>query len=102
MIRNTQTVQIGHIGLNVSDLNRSKGFYQEVFGFQVMSESQQKNRRFAFLGDGQNLILTLWEQSEGRFEKHRPGLHHLAFRVAAIDQVKEAEELHPAESGFGS
>ncbi len=86
-----QTVQTGHVGLNVSDLNRSKRFYQEVFGFQVVGESQQENRRFAFLGDGQKLVLTLWEQSEGRFEKHRPGLHHLAFQVATIDQVKEAE-----------
>jgi catechol-2,3-dioxygenase len=86
-----QTVQTGHVGLNVSDLNRSKRFYQEVFGFHVMGESQRENRRFAFLGDGQKLVLTLWEQSEGRFEKHRPGLHHLAFQVATVEQVGEAE-----------
>ncbi len=88
---NDTKIQTGHIGLNVSDFNRSIRFYQEVFGFQAMGESQQENRRFTFLGDGQKLVLTLWEQSEGRFEKCRPGLHHLAFQVATIDQVEEAK-----------
>ena len=38
---NTQapTLQTGHVGLSVSDLGRSKKFYQELFGFQVMGES---------------------------------------------------------------
>lgn len=37
------------------------------------------------------MLLTLWEQSDGRFEKHKPGLHHLAFQVSTLDQVREAE-----------
>ncbi len=31
-----QQLQTGHVGLNVSDLGRSKNFYQDVFGFQLM------------------------------------------------------------------
>ncbi|MEW6733514.1 MAG: VOC family protein [Acidobacteriota bacterium] len=88
----SQLPQTGHIGLNVSNLERSKSFYQAVFGFLVMVDSQQEGRRFVFLGDGKKLILTLWQQSEGRFEKNRPGLHHLSFQVETIDQVKQAEE----------
>ena len=83
--------QTGHIGLNVSDLERSKQFYRQVFGFEVMGESQQDGRRFLFLGEGANLVLTLWQQASGRFEKQRPGLHHLSFQVGAIEEVKEAE-----------
>ena len=49
-----QTIQTGHVGLNVSDLEGSKRFYQEVLGFQVMGESQEEGRRFAFLGDGKS------------------------------------------------
>ena len=87
----TQSFQAGHVGLNVSDLERSKQFYRQVFGFEVMGESQQDGRRFLFLGEGANLVLTLWQQASGRFEKQRPGLHHLSFQVGAIEEVKEAE-----------
>ncbi|MGQ0811426.1 MAG: VOC family protein [Nitrospiraceae bacterium] len=84
-------LQTGHIGLNVSDLSRSKKFYQEVFGLEVMGESQEAGRRFVFLSQGQKLMLTLWQQSEGSFEKRRPGLHHLSFQVDTIEQVRAAE-----------
>jgi len=84
-------LQTGHVGLNVSDLERSKQFYRAVFGFEVLSESQEPGRRFVFLGLRRKLLLTLWEQSSGRFEKQRPGLHHLSFHVPGIDAVEEAE-----------
>jgi catechol-2,3-dioxygenase len=86
-----QTLQTGHVGLNVSNLERSKKFYQEVFGFQVILESQTEGREFVLLGDGRTLVLTLWQQSEGQFEKRRPGLHHLSFQVDTIDTVQEFE-----------
>ena len=82
-----QIVLTGHVGLNVSDLSRSKMFYQEVLGFQLIGESQEEGRRFVFLGNGEKLVLTLWEQSEGRFGKHQPGLHHLSFQVENMEQV---------------
>jgi catechol-2,3-dioxygenase len=84
--------QTGHVGLNVSDLERSKQFYRQVFGFEVMGESRKDGRRFLFLGEGTNLVLTLWQQASGRFEKQRPGLHHLSFQVRAIEQVREVEQ----------
>jgi len=85
-------IETGHVGLNVSNLVRSKTFYQSVLGLEVLGESQTAGRKYLFLGNGADLILTLWEQSDGRFEKHKPGLHHLAFRVATIRQVEEAEQ----------
>lgn len=87
----SREIQTGHIGLKVSDLDRSKKFYQEVFGFEVMGESQEKGRRFLFLGDRQKLVLTLWQQAAGRFEKQSPGLHHLSFQVTGMEDVKKAE-----------
>lgn len=86
------TLQTGHVGLNVTNLGRSKKFYQDVFGFKSTLESSAKGREFVFLGDGQNIAVTLWQQSQGRFDGHRPGLHHLSFQLASIDEVKQAEQ----------
>ena len=85
------TIQTGHIGLNVGDLARSKQFYQQVFGFEVLGESLAVGRQFAFLGQNGTPILTLWQQSAGRFATHHVGLHHLAFQVGTIDDVRAFE-----------
>lgn len=90
--RRVRALKTGHVGLNVTDLERSKGFYREVFGFEAMLESEEEGRRFVFLGDGERLILTLWEQSEGSFGTGRPGLHHLSFEVPSVDEVRGYEE----------
>jgi len=86
------TLATGHVGLNVSDLGRSERFYREAFGFEVMAESKEEGREFAFLGKEGTLFLTLWQQSEGRFGTGKPGLHHLSFQVGGIEEVREFEE----------
>lgn len=83
--------QTGHIGLNVSDLARACRFYQDVFGFQVTKESAEPGREFVFLSQGDTLVLTLWQQSSGRFGTDTPGLHHLSFIVPTIEEVSAAE-----------
>ena len=90
--RRATTVQTGHVGLNVSDVDRSKRFYQDVFGFEVTGESHERGRRFVFLGEGNTVVLTLWQQGKGRVDTHLPGLHHLSFQVPAIEDVKDAEQ----------
>ena len=87
----------GHVGINVTSLDRSREFYSEIFGLTRLGGSENAGsddagRRFAFLGDGEKLVLTLWEQSNGRFDKSLPGLHHLSFEVASVDDVRAAEE----------
>jgi lactoylglutathione lyase len=83
----------GHVGLNVTDLARSIGFYRQVFGFEVLGGGEQTDgdRRWAFLGLDGTLIVTLWQQSDGRFPADRPGLHHLAFQVPDAEAVERAE-----------
>lgn len=83
--------QTGHVGINVTDLDRAVRFYGSVFGFEVGGRSDQDGRRFAFLKNGETLTLTLWQQSEGRFDAARPGLHHLSFQVPTLADVHAAE-----------
>ena len=81
----------GHVGLNVTNLQRSKEFYGKALGLSVLTESQEAGRQYAFLGNGSVLVLTLWQQSQDAFAKERPGLHHLSFQVDGVDAVKEHE-----------
>src|SRR5919107_3605061 len=89
----------GHVGLNVSDLDRAIGFYRQAFGFEVAARSDEPGRRHAFLAQDGELILTLWQQSAGRAATDRPGLHHLAFREEPVAQVRAAEERLRALGG---
>ncbi|MEV6521613.1 VOC family protein [Longispora sp. NPDC051575] len=85
------TVTPGHVGLNVTDLDRSLDFYRQVFALDVLGTSPDPDRRYAFLGVDGTLLITLWQQSTGEFDARRPGLHHLAFQVPDIAAVRRAE-----------
>jgi len=86
------TLRTGHIGLNVTDLDRSLAFYRDVLGFILVAEGKEEGRRYAFLGDGTALVLTLWQQAEGPYASDRAGLHHLAFEADSIERVRAYEE----------
>jgi lactoylglutathione lyase len=70
---------------------RALPFYTGVFGWDVLAESDDPAKRFAFLGDGDGVVVTLWQQSDVAFATDRAGLHHLAFEVGSIDEVEAAE-----------
>jgi catechol-2,3-dioxygenase len=81
----------GHVGLNVTDLERSLDFYARVLGFEVMGESREEGREYAFLGHDGTLLLTLWQQSGAGFRTDTAGLHHLSFQVETVEDVRRAE-----------
>jgi lactoylglutathione lyase len=81
----------GHVGLNVSDLKRASEFYSKIFGLSVLNHSDADDRKFAFLGESNRIVLTLWQQSSGRADHKQPGLHHLSFQAESIEQVQRAE-----------
>jgi len=66
----------GHVGLNVTELDRSKAFYLAVLGLEVQAEGTEPERRWAF---------------PGRFSSSTPGLHHLSFQVGSIEEVRAVQ-----------
>ena len=84
--------ETGHVGLNVNDLERSKEFYQDVFGFEVRGESTDADRKYAMLAQDGKLVLTLWQQSASGFSRETAGLHHLSFQAKSVAEIKGIEE----------
>src|SRR4051812_12338041 len=83
---------LGHVGLNVSNLERSVAFYQRAFGLHSMGGAAKGQQRYAFLGDTQSVLLTLWEQSTGSADYGLPGLHHLALQLADVAALERLEQ----------
>jgi catechol-2,3-dioxygenase len=62
-----------------------------VLELEVIQQSTDAGRRFAFLGAGGRLFLTLWQQSSREFEPRQAGLHHLAFQLPTLEAVQATE-----------
>ncbi|WP_037601409.1 VOC family protein [Streptacidiphilus rugosus] len=90
----TASLRTGHVGINVTDLDRSVAFYRDVLGLEELGGSKPgtaPERRAARLGKKGELLVTIWQQAAGAHERDRAGLHHLAFEVDTVEEVREAE-----------
>jgi len=82
---------VGHIGVNVTDLDRSIEFYRRVFELDLLQAPDPADpHRYARLTRDGVLVLTLWPQSEGSFRADSPGLHHLAFQAQDPAEIERA------------
>ena len=78
-----------HIALKVKDLARSKTFYQEILGMDVVWEPDKQN---VYLSSGcDNIALHEVSESFLKTAEERQ-LDHLGFVVESIERVKELEQ----------
>src|SRR4029453_3170884 len=94
MSRITGLKGMRHIALKVGNVARSKSFYQDILGMEVVWEPDPQN---VYLSSGCDNI-ALHEVSEnfatGAVERQ---LDHLGFVVKTIDQVKQLEQEFQAK-----
>ena len=85
--------ELGHVLLRVLDLERSKKFYGEVLGFQILEEDPAHGGTFMAL-PGQSHAIDLFQAKDlEAAERQTPGvrgLGHIAFRVESEDALREA------------
>ncbi len=84
---------LGHVVLNVSDLQRAERFYTEVLGMSVCARLNEQGMNMLFFSLGDHHDLALSEVSdEGIAGGQSSGLNHVAFRIGTkMEQLVEAK-----------
>ncbi|MEW4569722.1 VOC family protein [Tautonia sp. JC769] len=77
---------LDHIALNVRDVARSRDFYEEHLGLEVIRDGGEEN---CFLGRADGFFLTLF-RGEG------PGLHHYCYAIPDYDADEAERKLRGA------
>jgi len=87
--------ELGHVVLQVTDLDRSLKFYRDALGLPLVSQGSPRGRRMAFFSLGQkhhDLALLELGSGAGGNDNSRAGVMHLAFKVGDdIEMLREAK-----------
>ena len=102
------STSIAHVRLTVTDIERSRRFYESVFGWPVLLEvpenaDEATRNQFAFLFGGViydlgGTLLGLRPVATDRFNEDRCGLDHIAFRLGSRAEL-DAAATHLDEVG---
>ena len=79
---------IAHITLTVSNIQRTKTFYEKLFSTTF---NQDNNSSFSLLKVGIPCWFAEWKKKypNDRFDERRIGLDHAAFKLETLDQLEE-------------
>jgi catechol 2,3-dioxygenase len=86
--------ELGHIVLQVTDLDRSIRFYRDTLGLPLVSQGKPRGRRIVFFSLGAKhhdlALIELAPGAEGN-DHARAGVMHIAFKIGDdIELLKEA------------
>lgn len=104
------STSIAHVRLTVTDIERSRQFYESVFGWPVLLEvpenaDEATRNQLSFLYGGViydlgGTLLALRPVATDRFHEDRAGLDHIAFRLGSKAELDSAA-THLDELGVG-
>ena len=84
-------VDIGHVHLKVSDIDRALGFYDGVLGFEVMLRARDEAAFISAGGYHHHIGLNTWEsKGAGPPPRNTTGLYHTAIRYPDRKALAEA------------
>ncbi len=96
------TSAFAHVRLTVTDIDRSRAFYDEVFGLPVAVElppdaDEATREQLSFLYGGViyqlgGSLLGLRPVADDEFSENRVGLDHVSFAVAGQDDLDSAAQ----------
>ncbi|MGQ7594941.1 VOC family protein [Streptococcus suis] len=75
--------ELGHVALNVRNLELQSLFYQQVLGLQVLSQSPNQ----IDLGVGKNILIRLIQTEQKGEVSHNYGLYHLAIVLPSREDL---------------
>lgn len=91
---------VAHVRLTVTDIERSRQFYESVFDWPVLLEvpenaDEATRNQYAFLYGGViydlgGTLLGLRPVAADRFHEDRCGLDHIAFRLTSLAELESA------------
>jgi catechol 2,3-dioxygenase len=84
-------VEIGHVHLKVSDIDRAIAFYEGVLGFEVMLRARDEAAFLSAGGYHHHIGLNTWEsKGAGPPPRNTTGLYHTAIRYPDRKALAEA------------
>ena len=87
---------LGHIVLNVTDLERSEKFYSGLLGMPVCARLDEQGIQMTFfsLGDHHDLAIAKVSGEDQKGGEQAAGLNHVAFCIGtSLDELIEAKAL---------
>ena len=83
----TKGYGIAHATLTVSDIVRTKKFYEDLFETRLEMDDESS---FSLLKVGIPCWFVQWEKDKNdRFDEKRVGLDHIAFKLETLDELQK-------------
>jgi catechol 2,3-dioxygenase-like lactoylglutathione lyase family enzyme len=90
--------RLGHVLINVRDLERSKAFYTGILGFDILEQDPDHGGLFLSIGDYGNTLDIFQSSDPERYPQPKSelgkreglGVRHIAFAVETEDDLRQA------------